>query len=674
MSISIKNITISIDGTLSKKFKIDIDGARYNLDDFKLTQQLLKPNTLTFTMHKNPEEDISEPQFTACSSIIGKPITLDIQTDSTEREISDFAESGQSADIEFKGIITSASASRTQSEYLIHVEAHSWDILLIDNPNCKSYEDMSLKDIISDVFEDVSTLSNKIDPRYTDIIPYTVQYNENNYEFLSRLARRYGEWLYNDGTRLVFGKIQDEESIQLSYPSKDVPSYSVRMQIQHVPFKHVISSYNANASSVKEGKEEMQKSMNALNDSVYNASNNNYTKETWQNLHSGGYANSDSRETVLSIASKTQARGERANMLLYEGKTYCSNLKLGGKLIIKDNYIAESDKNGKSEVNQDEILIIGLEHFFSADEQYHNLFQGIPSACDYPPYINQEVYPHCPPCRATVKENEDPNHLGRIRVQFAWQKEQDESMMTPWIRIIQPYSGGGKGFSFIPETEEEVLVDFEGGNAERPYISGMLFNGKDAPDNQWLIQHNEVKAIRTRNGHTIEFHDHDDQGHITIYDNREYNYKLTLSATDRSIKLEAKANIEFHAGNDIILVANNDFNITVKKDFKIDVANDINLKSTTLKLNVSNEIDIETYTFKLSASIMKYEAMNLSIEVQQFEVNANSYTINVGTQFSLTANIISFTAASTASFSSGAAMSFTSSAALNLQATLINMN
>ena len=236
MSISIKNITISIDGTLSKKFKIDIDGARYNLDDFKLTQQLLKPNTLTFTMHKNPEEDISEPQFTACSSIIGKPITLDIQTDSTEREISDFAENGQSADIEFKGIITSASASRTQSEYLIHVEAHSWDILLIDNPNCKSYEDMSLKDIISDVFEDVSTLSNKIDPRYTDIIPYTVQSNENNYEFLSRLARRYGEWLYKDGTRLVFGKIQDEESIQLSYPSKDVPSYSVRMQIQHVPF------------------------------------------------------------------------------------------------------------------------------------------------------------------------------------------------------------------------------------------------------------------------------------------------------------------------------------------------------------------------------------------------------------------------------------------------------
>lgn len=681
MSISIKNIRLSIDGTLSNKFKIDIDGAKYNLDQFKLTQQLLTPNTLTFTMHKNPEEDASEPQFTACSSIIGKPLTLDIQTDSTEREISDFSENGQSADIEFKGVITSASASRTRSEYIINVEARSWDVLLIDNPNCKSYEDMQLKDIVADVFENEPSLPNKIDARHSDIIPYTVQYNETNYEFLCRLARRYGEWLYNDGTRLVFGKIQEGESVQLGYPSKDVPSYSVRMQMQHVPFKHVISSYNANASSVKAGKDEMQKSMNALNDSVYDASNKNYTKETWQNLHSGGYANSDSRDTVLAIASKTQARGERANMLIYEGETYCSNLKLGGKVVIKDNYIAEGDTNNKSEVNQDEILIIGLEHIFTADEQYRNSFQGIPSACDYPPYISQEVYPHCPPCRATVKENEDPNSLGRIRVQFAWQKEQDENMMTPWIRIIQPYSGGGKGFSFIPEIDEEVLVDFEGGNAERPYISGMLFNGVDAPDNNWLIQHNEVKAIRTRNGHTIEFHDHGDQGHITIYDNRQNNYKITLSATDRSINIEAKADITFKAGNNVTLIADNDFNITVKNNLKLDVTNDINITSNNLKLDVTNEIDISTNTFKISAMLFSLDLLNFEIDATNITVTSNSiditvtsYTLNVSAQYSCTANIISFTASATMSLTASATFSITSMAALNLSATLISMN
>lgn len=58
-----------------------------------------------------------------------------------------------------------------------------------------------------------------------------------------------------------------------------------------------------------------------------------------------------------------------------------------------------------------------------------------------------------------MKDNEDPNNLGRIRVQFDWQAQLDDNMMTPWLRMAQPYAGGGKGFSFIPEIDEEVMVD-----------------------------------------------------------------------------------------------------------------------------------------------------------------------------------------------------------------------
>lgn len=50
-------------------------------------------------------------------------------------------------------------------------------------------------------------------------------------------------------------------------------------------------------------------------------------------------------------------------------------------------------------------------------------------------------------------------------------------MKTPWLRIAVPYSGQGKGFYFIPEIGEEVMVGFEMNNAERPYIIGTFFNG-----------------------------------------------------------------------------------------------------------------------------------------------------------------------------------------------------
>ena len=571
MSISVKNITLSIDGTQSNKFKIELSGAQYNLNNFKLVQRLDEPNVLTFDLVKDPLEDISEPQFTVCADIIGKAVTLNLQTDSIETEIAKWAQGAQVADLEFDGLITNASATRNSSQYVVHVEAKTWDALLQDHPNCKSYEKMTLTDIVQDVLGDVPNLGSMILTRHTDEIEYTVQYNENNFDFLKRLARRYGEWFFNDGTILLFGQIGEPEPVVLSYPSKDVPEYSIKMKMRHVDFKQVASSYHAFDSTVKDGKDESEKSMNTLNDSVYQASVDNFVKPTLEQLNMGGIAGEDSREKMLDIAAKAQARSNRAQMLEYTGITYCSNLKLGSKLVIKDNYIASASDNGKSDVQQDEILITELIHEFDVEEHYKNTFKGLPSGSDYPPTYNPNTFPKCMPCRAIVKDNEDPETLGRIRVQFDWQKQQDENMMTPWLRIVQPYGGKDKGFSFIPEIDEEVMVGFESDNGERPYIMGTYFNGVDSPDEKWLPGENEVKAIRTKNGHTIEFHDKGDNGFIRIYDNKKNNYVITLSTDGKLIKLQSSGNIDLSAGGNIKLTAGKDIIVNAGNNLKANI-------------------------------------------------------------------------------------------------------
>lgn len=578
MSISIKNIAIAIDGTKSTGFCISLDGSAWRLDNFTLSQSLLSPNSLSFTMHKGPEEIINEALFTICGHIIGKEITILLETNSIERE-SLKAETDTIADVNFKGVILSASGSRSSTEYVINVQAYSWDALLIDNQTCKSFEDKALNDIVNDVIDDYSEhLGSEVDSRFTDTIPYCVQYNETNYQFLQRLARRYGEWLYNDGERIVFGNLPEGESVMLAYPSQDIPSYNVDLNMQHVAFNHVASSYNSYDANQKKGVEEMQKEYNTLSEQVFQASQNCYVKQTLQNLHSGGFANSDGRETILNVSTKTQARGQKAGMLTYSGNTYCSKLKIGSTLLIVDNYITNSASNEKSKVNQDEILIIELVHYFSADETYSNHFVGIPSACDFPPYSNSDVFPIAQSCRAKVTDNEDPNNLGRIRVQFDWQAQLDDGMMTPWLRMAQPYAGGGKGFSFIPEIGEEVMIDFEGGNAERPYVKGTLYNGVGDPDGKWLPNNNssnQIKAIRTRNGHTIEIHDEGDNGYIRIYDNEKENYILTFSTDEKLIKLESTGNIELYAKNDIIMHAGHDINASADNDVFIAAGNDM---------------------------------------------------------------------------------------------------
>lgn len=574
MSISVKNISINIGGNTSNGFDIDLDGEKWRLDNFSLHQGLLTYNRLSFRMHKRPNEYPNEAMFAVCGEVIGKPFHLSLSTDNIEN-VSLNGSDGKTADIEFDGVIISASGSRSRTEYNVHVEVCSWDALLDDNPTCKSFENKTLAEIVLDVIDDYSQIQAEINPEFTEVIPYCVQYNETNFQFLNRLARRYGEWMYYDGQQLVFGRIHKLDGVTLQYPSQDIPQYSADLRMQHIAFSHVASSYNNYDATRKEGIEEMSDQYNDLNEKVFSASQEVYTKPTLQNLHSGGFADTDGRETVLNVSTKTQAHGAKAGLLNYSGSTYCSRMGIGTPLQILDNYISNPVLNTKSEVEQDEILIIGITHSFSADETYSNVFTGIPSACEYPPYTNSDIYPEATSCRARVTDNEDPNMLGRIRVQFDWQAQLDPDMKTPWLRLSQPYAGGGKGFSFIPEIGEEVMIDFEGGNAERPFVKGTLYNGKADPDSAWLPGDNQVKAIRTRNGHTIEIHDEGSNGYIRIYDHKKENYVLTFSTDDKLIKLESTGNIELYAQRDIIMHAGHDINATADNDITLGASHDM---------------------------------------------------------------------------------------------------
>lgn len=581
MSTTVSRFTLTIDDAKSEGFLIEVGGELFKLDNFVLTQCLMQPNILRFRMRKGPRENDGEPQFKTCGSIIGKDVTLSLETVNFETLSTLNSEGEKTGEIKFKGIVTAVSGSRSMSEYCLDIEARTYDALLMDNPSCKSFENKTLNDIIDDVVDDYSELIDAtVDARFTETLPYTVQYNETNYQFLLRLAQRFGEWIYNDGEHLVFGNLPQGETVTLGYPDKDITAYSVDLKIRHTAFSHVASSYNSYDSDQKEGVEEMEREYNNLADAVFNMARERLNKPTLQNLHSGGFADKDGKETILNISTKTQGRGEKADMLLYSGSTYCSKLKIGNTLIIQDNYLANDLPGYVSEVDQDEILITELVHFFSSDETYSNSFVGIPAACDYPPYSDSDVFPVATSCRAKVTDTEDPNHLGRVRVQFDWQAQLGENsdgepMMTPWLRLAQPYAGGGKGFSFIPEIGEEVMIDFEGGNAERPYVKGTLYNGVGDPDGKWLPGNNQVKAIRTRNGHTIEIWDEGVGGYIRIYDNEKENYILTFSTDEKLIKLESTGNIELYAQNDIIMHAGHDINASADNDIFIAAGNDM---------------------------------------------------------------------------------------------------
>ncbi|MEU1309047.1 VgrG-related protein [Streptomyces cinnamoneus] len=100
------------------------------------------------------------------------------------------------------------------------------------------------------------------------------------------------------------------------------------------------------------------------------------------------------------------------------------------------------------------------------------------------------VVPHPPPlCVAgvavgVVTDVREPGQgqRGAVRLRLPWLSQE---YVTDWVRTVQ-WGGTGGGGVVSPEAGDEVLVGFEHGRLDRPYVLGGLYNGKDAPTDHGL--------------------------------------------------------------------------------------------------------------------------------------------------------------------------------------------
>jgi hypothetical protein len=108
-----------------------------------------------------------------------------------------------------------------------------------------------------------------------------------------------------------------------------------------------------------------------------------------------------------------------------------------------------------------------------------------------------------------------------------------------------------------------------------------------------------VKAIRTRNGHTIEVHDKKKGGYIKIYDYQKNNYIITFSTDKKLIRLQSSGNIELDAANDIIMHAGHDMKITVDNDTTMETKHDETVKVTN---NMTQAVGVK-YSFTVDGNL-----------------------------------------------------------------------
>lgn len=114
---------------------------------------------------------------------------------------------------------------------------------------------------------------------------------------------------------------------------------------------------------------------------------------------------------------------------------------------------------------------------------------------------------------ALVTDNADPKGLGRVKLTYPWMGTKED---TYWARIAAPMAGPDRGEFFLPEEGDEVLVAFENGDLEHPYVLGGLWNGQREPPEDNADGNNDIRTIRSRSGHSLTFDDAENGGSVTI--------------------------------------------------------------------------------------------------------------------------------------------------------------
>ncbi len=512
-----------------------------------LNQQIAAHHTLEVGFRMDTFEKDSTELGEKSKEFLGEPIAVQIAP------ISDRSNLGV---LEFKGIVSEIKIMKEQHSAAgneIIIVAKSPTILADDGVHNDSFS-MSLSDIVLNTLQPYG-IDHDTAPKYTDVIDYCVQQNESGFSFLSRLSKQYGEWFYYNGEKLIFGKPGSKET-ELKY-SVDLDSFALSLVPRPQKKEYYTNDYLTD--EIHSNSEQFKpKALSAMNGFVFDRSNKIYKHQTiaWNSSN-----NSPSAKNQLKAKVKAQHESTVIKEIIIKAVSSNPGIKLGNIVII------EGEKYRVTEIA----------HSTDHSGHYKNEFKAVPGDYDAYPLTNINAFPRSASQVAIVKENQDPHGLGRVRVQFPWQKKQNK--MTPWIRVVALQAGRSGGMFRIPHKEDEVIVDFENGNAEIPYSSGSLYT-RSSPPPQGATEINNYVTIWQIGMNFINIHE--DSGVIEIINKYKSSFKLEV---DGSITINAEANLNLLALKGEININSPIINIGRDQDLT-------NIHGKTIHIHASKLLDL----------------------------------------------------------------------------------
>ena len=593
--------------SLNTQTSVSIGGHQFQyFHSLKLEQSVDGHHTFEILISYDWLAKLGKGIFASSREFLGKEVRIVIQA---VEHTAGFKETT------FSGLVTAVNAGKEGDGthgYCI-VKGSSPTVLLDNEPHMQTYEQQSLSDIVNACLKNCLAYTSRpaVSPKYSDTLKYTVQYRESNYTFLRRMAARYGEWFFYDGQQIIFGNYSPRK-INLIH-QVDLIDFDLQLQVLANNTKYSNYEYRKD-TDVTQDPGSSGGSGNVYADHAGTVSNRLFNKPSLNRLSQA--VNSSAKEQLESF-STLKEKSRNAQMVTLSGHSRNTGLRIGDTVSVKESMFSTEDHG--------EFMLTKITHFCTGNGEYTNSFEGIPADVAIP-VVDLDSYPLCEPQSALVTDNNDPKGLGRVRARLRWQSQGS----TPWIRLVSPHGGGDKGFYFIPEVGEEVMVDFEGGNPELPFVLGTTYSGNSRTTFGDVA--NNLKVIKTRSGHTIQMDDTtgeekititDISGNVITLDTRKGNIRVsapqTLTFEAKNIVMTAQESIAVGAGESINTSAGDNISAHASKDFLITSSNFSNIVENKSTL-VANEIEKTAQRVRIDSTAQNMELVSSrKIDIQSAE-------------------------------------------------------
>ena len=568
---------------------------------------------------------LSENYAVKASELLGKNVTIQIvRDDDSIRSINGHVRS-----------FTNLGVNKRFASYRAEIVPALWFLSL--SSDCRTFEDMSLTDIVEKVCKGAGVTDIKLRVAAAGAkIPYVAQYRETNLHFVTRLLEEAGLYYafeHADGKHTLIVS----DSVAGTVPAIHGESMVVHSTTQNTRPQpdtvfEILREHRVNSASIALADHDLHRP-----DAAGNASSHTDGARGEMYDFAGDIG-------ANKLAGDAKLRIEAAERMGDVIRGRCSSASFGAGLRVKM-------KQGPSDIDGHDFHLIEVTHRvtnngefggLNDEELYENSFVGVPAATPFrPARVSARPLVHGTQTAKVIGAGGDGaidvDAKGCVLLEFPWDRGAGKGAKSKHrVYVASAWAGQSWGFIQIPRVGQEVLIEYLDGDVNRPMITGRVFNASHPLP--YELPANKTQSgwkSRTLEGGSENFNEirfDDKKGKEEVFVQAEYDMLIKVKH-DRTTRIKNHDTRTLEEGDDTHTVTKGKQTITIKGDQALTVQSgnrsaEIQTGNDSLKVKTGNM----TVGVSLGNISIKADAGKIEVEAMQeitLKVGANSIKIDM---------------------------------------------